>query len=276
MAKKNEKESAKKNNIRQSKKIQSSQRSGSKKKATKSASQSKARANSAAKPLKKQVNREAMAASKKSGVPQKRMDKKSTSSRQEINENSKDIIDLILKDHIPIKKLIKIMKDDESEKSELEKAFEEFAPILINHAKPEELTLYVRMKDEEDMRTTGFEGDIEHRLADQLIEEIERTEDEDEWRAKVKVLAELVEHHVEEEEDEMLPEFRKHTDQEERNELGTKYLELREEMEATGNDDSASEKHMSADDENEEDAQIDADEDEDEDDDDAKSPSHHV
>jgi len=36
-------------------------------------------------------------------------------------------------------------------------------------------------------------------FADQLVEENMRTDDEDLWSARVKVLAELVEHHIEQE-----------------------------------------------------------------------------
>lgn len=154
-----------------------------------------------------------------------------------------DIITLILEDHKPLKQLIKIMKDSEADENEVAEAFDEFAPMLVNHAKSEEQSLYVHLKDtrDEDLRTEGFEGDVEHTLADQLLEEIPRTEDADEWRAKVKVLAELVEHHIEEEEDEMLPDFRKKSELETRVQLGEQFLRLKTIMHQQGDDDSPSE-----------------------------------
>lgn len=139
-----------------------------------------------------------------------------------------DIIQLILEDHKALKQLIKTMKDSEASLSERQEAFEEFAPLLVTHAKPEEETLYVRMKKEEDMREDGFEGDVEHALADQLLEEIKRTDDEDLWSARVKVLAELVEHHIEEEESDMLPEFKKEIDADERLEMAEAFLQLKD------------------------------------------------
>ena len=43
----------------------------------------------------------------------------------------------------------------------------------------------------------------------------------------MKVLAELLEHHIQEEETTMLPEFRQNSSAMERRELGAKYLKLR-------------------------------------------------
>ena len=164
------------------------------------------------------------------------------------NQNT-DIVQIILEDHKPLKQLIKIMKD--SEKSVLERAaaFEDFAPLLIAHAKPEEESLYVFMKKNEELREDGFEVDVEHVLADQMIEEIKRTDkDEDLWSARVKVLAELVEHHIEEEEEEMFPDFKKECDAEERAKLGEKYLKFKFQVEAElaskGGDDAPHEKDI--------------------------------
>lgn len=166
-----------------------------------------------------------MAAKKKSVTKLKR--------RPKAKKSENDIVELILKDHKPLKKLIKILK---SEKGIEEKrpAFEEFAPLLIAHAKPEEESLYVRMKDVEKLREVAFEGDTEHEIADRLVEEIKALKDEDVWMAKVKVLAEVVEHHIEEEEGEMLPDVKKEMGLEQREKIGQEYLRLREDFSSEG------------------------------------------
>jgi len=143
------------------------------------------------------------------------------------SKNAGDIVELILRDHKPLKKLIKVMKGEKASIAEKRRAFEEFAPLLKAHAKPEEESLYVHMKGEEDLRMEAFEGDTEHAIADQLAEEIQGIDDEDVWVAKVKVLAELVEHHIEEEEEEMLPDVKKEMDLDERIAIGQEYLQLR-------------------------------------------------
>ena len=147
-----------------------------------------------------------------------------------------DIVSIILEDHKPLKDLIKIMKDSDRSADERFEAYQEFAPTLIAHAKPEEEILYATMKKDEELREEAFEGDVEHQLADQMVEEIKRTTDEDLRSAKIKVLAELVEHHIEEEESELLPDFKKSSDLETRAEMGNRYLELKMQYLAAGDD----------------------------------------
>jgi hemerythrin superfamily protein len=148
--------------------------------------------------------------------------------------SSQDIVKLILEDHKPLKRLIKILKNSEKGLAERRRAYDEFAPMLLAHAKPEARVLYTFMKERSKLRTEGFEGDIEHKLAEQLVDEIRLTKDEDMWSAKVKVLAELVEHHVKEEEEELLPDFKKCAEAEERSEMGTRYAELKEQFDSSG------------------------------------------
>ncbi|MEK6775080.1 MAG: hemerythrin domain-containing protein [Bdellovibrionota bacterium] len=147
-----------------------------------------------------------------------------------------DIVNIILEDHKPLKEMIEVMKDSEKSEEERVAAFEEFAPALIAHAKPEEESLYVFMKNNEELREQGCEGEVEHVLADQLLEEIKRTNDADMKLAKIKVLAELVEHHIEEEEEELLPDFKKESESEERVKLGNEFLELKVKYLAAGDD----------------------------------------
>ena len=139
-----------------------------------------------------------------------------------------DIVRLIMDDHKPLKKLIKVLKSDKKELEEKRMAFEEFAPLLLNHSKPEEQALYMKMREVEELRSESYEGETEHQLADRLMNEIMAVQEEHEWEAKVKVLAEIVEHHIEEEETEMLKEVKKELETEERVQIGEEFLRLKE------------------------------------------------
>lgn len=143
-------------------------------------------------------------------------------------DSSQDIIKLILADHKPLKSLIKILKDSDKGLSARKEALDEFAPLLINHAQSEERALYSFMERHEDLREESFEGEVEHELAELMLESISSEKNEHMWSAKVKVLAELVEHHLKEEEDESLPDVRKMTTPEQRLEMGAKYIEFKE------------------------------------------------
>jgi hemerythrin-like domain-containing protein len=145
-----------------------------------------------------------------------------------------DIVKLVTEDHKPLKKLIKIMQSEKEDFEAKKEAFEEFVPLLKAHAEAEEMVLYEYLKQKEDLREEGFEGQVEHKLADQMARESksdEQANDEDVMSAKIKVLAELVEHHIEEEEKEILPDFKKEAEKETRDELGEQYLQLKHQIE---------------------------------------------
>ncbi len=143
-----------------------------------------------------------------------------------------DIIELILTDHIPLKSLIETLKDDETKRAAKEGPFEEFAFLLLGHAKSEEQSLYVAMKEYTDLKMPGYEGDTEHAIADQLVQEINATPDDNEWLAKVKVLAEMVEHHIQEEEEDMLKEVEEQIPEDVRMNIGSEYTALMNEYAA--------------------------------------------
>ena len=134
-----------------------------------------------------------------------------------------DIVELIKRDHKPLKALIKILKDSDLERSDKEEPLEEFVMLLTTHAKSEEKSLYVAMKEYDDLKIESYEGDTEHSIAETLIQEINASPLDEEWLAKVKVLAEVVEHHIIEEETKLLKAVQKSIDLEIRKVIGEDY-----------------------------------------------------
>lgn len=157
------------------------------------------------------------------------------------NEN---IITIIKEDHKPLKELIAIMKDIDQSPDDRIEAFKNFMPLLITHAKAEEQSLYEFMKTQNELREFAFEGEAEHSVADQLCEEIERTTDNDQILARIKVLAESVEHHIREEENNILPNVEKHLDQNTLLELSEDYTDFQDEIISEGQDNSPHEDEM--------------------------------
>jgi hemerythrin superfamily protein len=93
---------------------------------------------------------------------------------------------------------------------------------LTVHAQIEEQIFYPRVrragKEEKDEVLEGIE---EHQLIKELVAELEgMSAEEESFDAKVKVLKEQVEHHVEEEEGQMFPHVRKAIQQDELVKLG--------------------------------------------------------
>lgn len=85
-----------------------------------------------------------------------------------------------------------------------EEAFGKLRDELDVHAHIEEKILYPVLKQEAETRDITFEGLEEHHVVKMLLAELAGMDvDTEEWTAKVKVLQENVEHHVEEEETKM-------------------------------------------------------------------------
>lgn len=151
------------------------------------------------------------------------------SSRSHAQTSKDDIVKLIIADHLPLKRLISILKDSELTVRTRRRAFEQFVPLLMTHAHAEEESFYTFLKEEnKELRVHALEGDVEHYLAEYMVDEVKMAEDPSVWSARAKVLAELVEHHIKEEEEEILPDFKKEVDMEDRVLIGKQYLDLKD------------------------------------------------
>jgi hemerythrin superfamily protein len=122
---------------------------------------------------------------------------------------SQDAIALLKEDHRAVEKLF---KEFESAKGEgrKEKLARRICLELTIHTMIEEEIFYPACRDgvEEDLLKEAF---VEHDAAKLLIAEIEggSGQSDDFFDAKVRVLSEQIEHHVQEEEKELFPEARK-------------------------------------------------------------------
>lgn len=145
-----------------------------------------------------------------------------------------NIITLIKEDHLPLKEGIRILTNENAKPAEKKRALKAFLKNLKLHAKAEEMSLYYNEVDDKKVRKPILEGYIEHALAEVLAKKLETTNIEeglsDELEARVKVLAELVKHHVEEEEEEMLVELKESNSEERLEELGRIYLEAKRQL----------------------------------------------
>ena len=77
------------------------------------------------------------------------------------------------------------------------------------HAEIEETIFYPALEKHDETRDITLEGIEEHRIVKELLAELDAMAKDDEvWTAKMTVLKENVEHHVEEEETQLLPELK--------------------------------------------------------------------
>ncbi len=154
------------------------------------------------------------------------------------------ILGLIVQDHKVLKESIEVLTSDESKESQKQEHLTKFLMNLEVHAKTEEATLYSPLVNNEEVRKLILEGYEEHGLAEFLMNELKDMNFESEWsdevEVKAKVLAEIIEHHAEEEEGEYFSEIRKICDQAELEAMGEAYTEKKQEMQASVGSDNSS------------------------------------
>lgn len=130
-----------------------------------------------------------------------------------------DIYQVLKADHKVVKALLKQM-DDTTERSGKKRTalLLKLKQALIPHARAEELVVYEPLKDSDvkDADDLSFEAYEEHWVADKLLLEISGTDTADKrWGALLSVLKENLEHHIEEEEEELFKKCRKSFSKEE-------------------------------------------------------------
>ena len=143
-----------------------------------------------------------------------------------------EIYQILRNDHKLFKSLLKKL-DDTTERSQKERLslFTKLKEELIPHARAEEKIFYesLKLSEVKEADDLAFEGYEEHGVADRLIKELDKTETHDKrWGALMSVLKESLEHHIEEEEDDMFKKGHKSFDSELAVEMGENFLSLKE------------------------------------------------
>jgi len=124
-----------------------------------------------------------------------------------------DATKLLMADHKEVHAMFqqyKKLADAEADASAREALATEICTALTVHATVEEEIFYPAAREAEVDADLLDEAEVEHASAKDLIAQIESmSADDDLYDAKVTVLGEYIDHHVEEEESEMFPKCRK-------------------------------------------------------------------
>ena len=142
------------------------------------------------------------------------------------------ILDLLKQDHKEVKDLLSEMSEttDRAAKKRAQ-LFETCRTALLAHSHAELETFYKPLLKEGDDPDALLEAEVEHQVVERLLDDISSTEPTDEkWLAKITVLKELIEHHVEEEESEIFKAARKAFDKSQLEEMGARFDALKKEQ----------------------------------------------
>jgi len=146
-----------------------------------------------------------------------------------------DAIELLESQHREVEKLFEKFEaaGDKARKTR-ESLCRQISDKLAVHAEIEEKLFYPESRNE-DTEELLRESVEEHLAVKRILADLMETEVADEqFDARMKVLKEQVEHHVEEEEGELFPKVRKALTEDELSDLGSRMEELAEEVLAQG------------------------------------------
>ena len=134
-------------------------------------------------------------------------------SRSQKKRTPQDAVQLLTADHAEVSALFKKydkIADAHAPASDRQAHAEQICTLLTVHATIEEEIFYPAARAAGVEDSLMDEADVEHAAAKDLIAQIRAmTPDEDLYDAKVKVLGEQIDHHVEEEEGETFPAAKK-------------------------------------------------------------------
>ena len=152
--------------------------------------------------------------------------------RHDEGSQQASVIDLILIDHRYLKQCIEILSDEKADKNKKLSMARGFLETLQKHSMAEKKAVYVPTEKHEELHFNILEAEIEHGIVDQKVTmlkpRVARARAlKDDMEAELKVLSELVKHHIQEEESEILPKMQLEFSDEALDEMGAEFMRLR-------------------------------------------------
>ena len=143
-----------------------------------------------------------------------------------------DVFELLEADHEKVKGLFnRLTEGSDNAVKTREALFKQLATELALHTKVEETIVYPRLKEVDELREMVEEGIEEHQEAEQLLEALaSMPKDDKQWNATLLELKKAIEHHVQEEENELFPEARELIAEDELVEMANTVTQEKKEM----------------------------------------------
>jgi hemerythrin superfamily protein len=130
-----------------------------------------------------------------------------------------ELFNTLKQDHKEVKSIFTQLKDS-SQPSKRKELLEKLHEEIMPHMASEEKVLYPALKKSAEIREDALEALEEHHAAQLILKElIKMSPDDERFKAKVTVLMEMVDHHVEEEEDVIFKDVKKQFSSEEAGQL---------------------------------------------------------
>ena len=145
-----------------------------------------------------------------------------------------DIFDVLTSDHEKVKKILEQMEQTSPRAAKRrETLLEHLNESLLPHMYAEEQFFYQILLDESSDKEVAYQALEEHKAAKAVLTDLEEAPADDaRWSARLKVLKELVEHHIEEEETTVFDLARSLMDEDRATDIAHRFKELKKEAPA--------------------------------------------
>ncbi len=145
-----------------------------------------------------------------------------------------DIFDILTSDHEKATKILEQMEQTSTRAAKRrETLLEHLREDLLPHMYAEEQFFYQILLDESSEKEAAYQALEEYQAAKAVLTDLEEAPaDDPRWSARLRVLKELVEHHIEEEETTVFDLARSLMDEDRATEVGRRFKELKKEAPA--------------------------------------------
>lgn len=137
------------------------------------------------------------------------------------------IVKLLLADHKLLRSLMQEIKSQKADPKQVKKAYKKLKRAVSSHVKAEERTFLDLIKDHPAFKGHVLESYEEHRVHEYIFEGIKKVKDTDRKIEQMKIYCEILEHHLDEEEEDLFPRFKKTFAQKTRKKAAVNYSKVR-------------------------------------------------
>lgn len=145
---------------------------------------------------------------------------------------SVSVIDYLLFDHQYLKRCVEVLIDDKAPKKTKLTISKGFLEAVLKHSVAEKKAVYSKLEGNTELHFIILQAEIEHGIVDQKVKSLRNRLArvrilKDEAEAELKVLGDLLKHHLMEEESEMFPKMQEAIDEASLLEMGAHFMKLR-------------------------------------------------
>jgi hemerythrin-like domain-containing protein len=142
-----------------------------------------------------------------------------------------ELFDLLRQDHQKVRQLFEqfdsLKEEPEKNRKALDKIFTNLQEELTSHMEAEEKHFYPALRGAEQTHDEVLESVEEHHVVKLLLRELQRIQHGDKWIAKLSVMKENVQHHLQEEEEELFGKAQQLLDREQTRKIGEQISRMR-------------------------------------------------